>query len=80
MVAEDKKVMVCHKRCEISHRAVFFLNFGREIYKYVSHFLLFFIFFCWGRGGLDACLVNEAWQVGRQIRERVVIENVVANR
>lgn len=64
MVAEDKKVMVCHKRCEISHRAVFFLNFGREIYKYVSHFLLFFIFFFGGEGGFR-CWSRERGVAGR---------------
>lgn len=80
MVAEDKKVMVCHKRCEISHRAVFFFILGGKYINMCLIFCCFSFFFLGGKGGLDAGLVNEAWQVGRQIRERVVIENVVANR
>lgn len=63
MVAEDKKVMVCHKRCEISHRAVFFFILGG---KYINMCLIFccFSFFFVGGGGFR-CWSRERGVAGR---------------
>ncbi len=64
--------------CEICHLASCGLGYNINMCFFFL-FFCFLIFFFFVFFFLDAGLVNEAWQVSRQVRERIVVENVVAN-